>query len=307
MSASQLRLRGPGTRGKRVSGALLRDLLGALVPAVQRSVRLRLEGRSTAPGSTPAWLEQAASFDFVGTEEGSTVILLDSPKLADAAREKFAQVELWSELDPEQTCLDVLADSLADALSGNADSDRYDDGLLTTFADLQKVFRYGVDAMELANHRHVCIRQPEVVQLETLKRRIAPDQRVIVAGRLDAMRHSDRMFTLELESGATLRGVLDDRMPIDQLRPLWGELVKVSGTAKFRPSGAVLRIEADDVRAGEGNLALWSAAPRPVLAPLDTRALRRSQGPRSGVSAVFGQWPGDESDEAFEQAISELS
>jgi hypothetical protein len=72
------------------------------------------------------------------------------------------------------------------------------------------------------------------------------------------------------------------------------------------PSGAVLRVEADDVRAGEGNLALWSSAPRPALAALDTRALRRSQGPRSGVSAVFGQWRSDESDDVFEQAISEL-
>lgn len=307
MSTSKLHLRGNGLRGKRVAGALLRDLLAALVPAVQRSVRLRLEGRSTAPGVTPVWLDQASSFDFVGTEEGSTVILFDSPKLADAARDKFAQVEMFGGIDPDQTCLDVFAESLTDALSGNADSDRYDDGLLTSMADLQKVFRHGVETIELTNQHSVCIRQQEVAQLDALKRRIAPDQRVIVAGTLDAMRHSDRMFTLELENGSTLRGVLNDGTPLDQLRHLWGQVVKVSGTAKFRPSGAVLRIEADDVRVGEGNLELWAAAPRPVLAPLDTRALRRSQGPRSGVSAVFGRWPGDESDEAFDRAMSELS
>lgn len=46
-----------------------------------------------------------------GTEEGSTVVVLDSPKLAEAARDRFAQIELWSELDREHTCLDVLADS----------------------------------------------------------------------------------------------------------------------------------------------------------------------------------------------------
>lgn len=294
-------------RGARISGVLLRDLLAALVPATQRSVRLLLEGRSTAPGSAPAWLEAAASFDFVGTEAGSTVILLDSPKLADAARDRFAQGELWSDLDPEQTCLDVLADSLGDALAGNADSDRYDDGLLDAFTDLQRVFRFGVDTIELTSRRSVCVRKPEVVQLEVLKRRIAPPQRVIVAGTLDAMRHSDRIFSLQLENGTSLRCVLDDKLPPDQLRPLWGKLVRVSGTAIFRPSGGALRIEADDVRAAVGSVGMWTEPPRPVLAPLDARGLRRSQGPRSGVSAIFGQWPGDESDADFDRAVAELS
>jgi hypothetical protein len=268
---------------------------------------LVLEGRSTARGSTPAWLEQAASFDVLPVEDGSSVIVLDAPKLAEAARDKFRQVEMFSALDPEQTCLDVFADSLADALSGNADSERYDDGLLATFAELQKVFRHGVDTMELANGRKQCVRPQEVAQLETLKRRIARDQHAIVAGTLDAIRHSDRMFTLELEDGTSLRGVLDDDVSLDALRPLWGKRVRVSGTAKFRPSGAVLRIEADDVRLGEGDLSLWARAPRALHAPLDVRALRRSQGPRSGVAALFGQWPGDETDEELEQALAELS
>lgn len=307
MSTAKLVLRGPGMRGARVSGALLGDLLRVVVPAVQRAVRLRLEGRSTAPGSTPAWLEQAAGFDFVGTEEGSTAVLLESLPLADVARDRVAQVELFSDLDPNETCIDLFAASLSDALAGQADSDRYDDGLLATFGDFQRVFRHGVESIELDSRTSVVVNPPEVVQLDALKRQIAPEQRAIVAGTLDAMRHSDRMFMLTLQDGMSLRCVLDPSVGLDQLRPLWGKAVEVRGIAKFRPSGSVLRIEADAVGSATSNGALWTAAPRPVVATLDPRSLRRSQGPRSGVSAVFGHWPGDESDEAFASAIAELS
>jgi len=55
-------LTGPAARGVRVGAPMLRDLLDALVDAVQQSVRVRAEGRSRAAGPTPAWLDRAAAF-----------------------------------------------------------------------------------------------------------------------------------------------------------------------------------------------------------------------------------------------------
>jgi hypothetical protein len=40
-----------------------------------------------------------------------------------------------------------------------------------------------------------------------------------------------------------------------------------------------------------------------VRSPSEARPLRVPQGPTSGVAALFGQWPGDESDDDFEGAV----
>jgi hypothetical protein len=40
---------------------------------------------------------------------------------------------------------------------------------------------------------------------------------------------------------------------------------------------------------------------------LDPRELRKPQGPRSGLAAIVGQWPGDETDEQVRAALAELS
>jgi hypothetical protein len=102
-----------------VSGPLFRDLLDTLVDAVQRSVRLRAEGRSTAGGPTPTWLEKAANFD-VEVRAGSTQLVLEAPALGDVAPDRFAQQNLFQPIEADMTCLDVLTDALDDALAGRA-------------------------------------------------------------------------------------------------------------------------------------------------------------------------------------------
>ena len=68
----------------------------------------------------------------------------------------------------------------------------------------------------------------------------------------------------------------------------------------------VLRIEADNITLATGSdLEIWSAEPVPLGATLDAKTLRKPQGPRSGISAIFGKWPGDETDEEFEALLKD--
>jgi hypothetical protein len=145
-----------------------------------------------------------------------------------------------------------------------------------------------------------------------LKRRedvdpISVSRHVRVAGKLDGMRHSNHRLTLILPTGSVVTcwaGKIED----EPLRALWGRNVVVSGVAVFRPSGKVLRIEAEHISpASEADLELWSEVPEPLDAELDVRSLHKAQGPRSGASAVFGQWPGDDSDEEIAAYLEEIS
>lgn len=147
--------------------------------------------------------------------------------------------------------------------------------------------------------------QPSVAQ----GARAAPDQPVRVARNLDTLRHRDRMFTLILRSGACVRGVVaGGSVDLSALRELWGQDVVVSGLAKFRPSGSVLRLEAERIaRANERDLSLWASGPRPIPHSLDERPLHRPQGPRSGVSAIFGRLADIESDDDIIAALDRFS
>jgi hypothetical protein len=108
-----------------------------------------------------------------------------------------------------------------------------------------------------------------------------------------------------LESGATLRGIAEGVDPA-KLAELWGKKAVISGMAVFRPSGKVLRLEADEISPAGEDFSTWSAEPKPLLGSRGP-SLRQPQGPRSGINAVIGQWPGEEDDDQVASALEELS
>jgi hypothetical protein len=206
-----------------------------------------------------------------------------------------------------RSSLDYFDDRLEDALAGRADSDRFDGPLMSTFESFGRLFRHGVASIEIVNGRTLRVDAASIDAIRMLERRTPADQRAMVAGKLDAIRHSDRAFSLLLESGEVVRGlVVADHITTGALAALFGRPALVAGHAKFRPSGSVLRIEADHIaEASTADLGVFSAVPAPVLGAVEPRDLRKQPG--LGLAAVVGEWPGDETDEEVRAALGDLS
>ena len=50
-----------------------------------------------------------------------------------------------------------------------------------------------------------------------------------------------------------------------------------------------------------------SPVKRPLVGTIDLKALHVPQGPNSGINAIIGKWPGDESEEEVLAMLEELS
>lgn len=311
MQTRQVRLDGPGVRGTQVNGALLRDLLTVLIEGSQRALRIRTQGRSTARGVLPAWIAAATDFS-VQIIEGSTVLQVEGPSLFEAAPEEFRQAQLFPEIDPARPAIDYLIETLDAAVDGEDRSALYDGQLLKFLGKLDSVFAHGVDhlSFERANgtaHGPLRVVQANLRRFRVLESRIPRPQHVKVAGKLDTIRHSDRTFVLTLGEGTEpIRGIAEH---CEDLQSFWGQRVVVAGTAHFTASGSIQRIEAEaPIRpASDRELSLFSVVPSPIALPIAVHELRRPQGPRSGLNAIFGKWPGEETDEQIWEALDLLS
>ncbi len=303
----RIRLLGKEARGRRIAWSTLRDLLEVVGEGCARALRLRIEGRSQAKGQPPAWLKDAVELDFVGLEEGSTVLCFESRSLREASPSRFTQSDLFPAVDADADCFELMLESLRDLVSGNEESELYDDDLVATFQDLEKVTDDRYETIELGDGRSVLhIEAKGFQRIRELRRRTPVSHRARVSGMLDAIRHSDRMFTLVLESNRTIRGVAETVSPASLSR-LWGKQVVISGRAVYRPSGALLRMDADLVEPATDADLIWSQEPRPLEEAVESSRLHVAQGAKSGISGFFGQWPGAESDEELSRALKELS
>ena len=293
-------------------GALFRDLLDVLHDSARGSVRLRLAGTSD-PGSVPEWVDEAASFLVTGFTRDGPGITLRVPYLADVLPREIVRSDHLRDLDPEQTALNLMSQSLCEALGGHADSDAYDEPLLDTFEEFGRVLHHGVEAMEIRNGR---AESPGVVLtlrgLDVVRRlhdRTPSPRRVRLAGRIIMVNLvSGPAFGLALESGEIVRGVLVKKFDPRGLSDLLGKIAVVSGLARFRPSGRLLRVDADGVAPGTPkDLEIWSVMPRPLDGQFHVREVRQPQGPDTGINAIIGKWPGDETDEEIFRLLEEMS
>jgi hypothetical protein len=120
------------------------------------------------------------------------------------------------------------------------------------------------------------------------------------------LRASTQSFAVLLDDGQEIRGVLREG-DVEQISPLLNRRVLVLGKAIYRPSGRLLRVDAEEVIEASGQEAFFSAIPKPVRKQFDLQDNVREQPCKMGIAAVIGKWPGEESDEEIEQALKELS
>lgn len=292
------------------AGAVLALIDQSLHGAVDMAFR-----RASGAGRRRAWLRSAGQVDFVhgertGAEE--MALFFQSQPFGEIAKEYFAQPSLFPDRPQEtDTAFDVLADAVGDVLDRKTDSERYDTGLLRRFHRFQaSVFDKDVSELVFSGHRvpeaSPCRLSREFTErAKELYLQTPEPSRVRVAGKLDMVQASTLAFELLLPNGDRVRGVWKGD-EFETLRALANTDVVASGMAVFRPSGVLLRVDADALTPPRPEDGFFATVPLSSGNRLNLQSLIRAQQKRGGVAAMWGRIPAEESDEVFLTAISEM-
>jgi hypothetical protein len=270
--------------------------------------------RSRFPGKKPGWFQAATDIRFIAhAGDDASELIFEAPQLGEAAPELYQQPELWpSRPEPSDTGFEVLGDVLADIASDCRDSERYDRGLVKHILKLRPLFQHGIFGdIEVGSQRHNKGLTPHLNRtvLSTAERihRVTPlPRRLKLYGTLDMLRASTQGFEIRLNSGAKAPGVLVQG-DVRKLQGFLGCPVTVYGTAVYRPSGRLLRIDADEIVQASEQDRFFTTIP-PGIPPLGcSKQSLKEQAARGGLAAIVGKWPGDETDEQVQEALRRLS
>lgn len=306
-------LRGEAARGSLVSWNALSALQGSLFDTSRRVLRLRADGRSHLR-RPPEWLAAAASLDLDlaparAAEKAGTTLHIQAASLRQAAPDAFAQLQLWeSNLQPDDTAVSLLEESLRAAVQGNAESDRIDRGVLGAIVLFSEVLNMGFDSISLNGGTMPAV-EINRSALETVERLVikAPEPRkVIISGTLDTLMNSRRVFILKLTKGRSIRGFYPTAFS-DSIAQFYGRPVVIDGEAVYRPSGEIASIVASNIRLAEASDAIWETMPTAQPRTIDDLQPRRTVAAGgSPFAKIFGAWPGDETDEEIEEVLAAL-
>lgn len=306
-------LRSPEHYGRKVPPGPLGEFLHILPSVIRRSIRMAFSGASTSRGKYPQWLLSASDIRLVDYNgNGDTILCFEAPRLGDAAAELYSQAEFWpTKPNRDDTGFDILTDVIGEVAASNFESERFDPALLKELAKFQKPIAEAFQQIVITGRRHTmrnpCIIDASVIATTKKLRTATPlPRRVRIIGKLDMIRASTQAFALKLNDGEEAKGILLTG-DIDKLAELFQREVMVLGTAIYRPSGRLLRIDANEIVPAPRDTKVFSTVPRPLRQKTDIRQIVREQKNKRGVTAIFGKWPSDETDSEIDRALRELS
>lgn len=273
------------------------------------SVRMGFLHASRTRGRIPSMLQRAAEIHYTGHSSGpsdSTLLHFEAPEFGDVASDLFRQGQLWDAgPKPDQTAFDLLAESLRDVRHFEKDSVRFDHALLNRFARYRHVLRRGLTEIALPDAKISEVQSIDAAlsdAAQTLYRETPPSRRVRISGRLDLLGVSKKVLGIVLDNNVPVTCVWTTEGFVD-LAPFLDKVVAVEGMAQFRPSGSLLRVDADAIREAGVSDAAFSVLPlaeRKRNYQTDSASVKPGQKP---YDVIFGMVPGEESDEDFVAAV----
>jgi len=305
-------LEGPSGLGRFPRPELIGPLLTRLPQTLQDSVRMGFLHSSRARGRIAAELKAAAEVQFVGVEaEGrnGTAVTFRAPRFGDAAPSLFSQGKFWDDSpSPDATAFDLLGHALRDIGEQRADSVHFDQPLLQRIGSYGRLLNHGIVRIVLEDPQASSSRiDSEVVKrADTLAHATPGSRRVRVVGCLDLMGASQGVIKIHVGSNTVVTALWNGAEPIEAHRDLFNKDVIVEGLGVFRPSGSLLRIEADALLPASAQDDFFRKVPTATPVTDYQRIARLRPGEESGYAAIRGIVPAEESDEDFIAALEAL-
>lgn len=308
------RLEGPSGLGAKPRPELIGPVLTQLHDTLQDAVRMGFLHSSQARGRIPKGIKAAADVRYLGhsrVDDNATLLRFEVSPFGDVAADLFKQARLWDDMPtPDQTAFELLGAALDDIGTRREDSNRFDPGLLRRIARYKVIFRRGLSRIVLPDVSSPRPSQFDVAVIDAahaLSDATPQSRRVRVNGRLDLMGVSQGVIKIHVAGGAVVTALWDGKGPIDELRSLLNRDVVCEGVGVFRPSGTLLRIDADAVAAATAADAGFAFVPRAARVGDLGRQLRLRSGEASAYGDILGCMPAEESDEDFAAAIEAMS
>jgi hypothetical protein len=307
-------LRGPEGLGAKPRPELIGPVLTHLHDTLQDAVRMGFLHSSRARGRIPACLKAAADVHYVGHASGGddvTLLRFEVPSFGSVAGELFEQKRLWEDgPQPEQTAFELLGAALGDVRERRKESSRFDTGLLRRIGSYDRILKRGIERIRLPD---TALKEPgeidefAVIAASELNAATPPTRRVRLTGRLDLMGASEAVLKLDVKSGVTVTAVWEGVQPLEDLKDYFNCDVVIEGAGVFRPSGSLLRIDADSIAFASVQDEFFRQVPEALVLRDYSTLTRLRPGEKSPFHRILGSIPAEETDEEFAAAVEALS
>lgn len=272
------------------------------------ALQIRLKGISLTRGRKKVSLQDALKVSLTGIKKGSTILCLETEKFEKTLQSYQTDIfraEAQAEL-PNETPISLFIKTFQNALTDDDHQDLLDKPLLRELKNLKKAFFNEEETMIFSNQGSLPdlqLTQKDFKKIKVLEDEIPDPQHVVLNGVVELLQFSTLKVKIKTEEGI-VDGFLADDLSSEDIASFWGKEVTITGTSHFKPRGkSVIEIERV-FEPGEGD-SYFSKRPKSETVEMQLERQIREKG-SNPLAEIIGRWPGDETDEEFEQMLKAL-
>lgn len=272
------------------------------------ALQIRLKGISLTRGRKKVALQDALKVSLTGIKEGSTILCLETDKFEKTLpsyQTDIFRAEAQAEL-PNETPISLLIKSFQDALTDKDHQDLLDKPLLRELKNFRKAFLSKEEKMIFSNEGSFPdfqLTQEDFRKIKILEDEIPDSQPVVLNGVVELLKYSTLKVKINTHEGI-VDGFLADGLSSEEIASFWGKEVTITGTSHFKPRGkSVIEIKRI-FEPSEGDT-YFSKKPKSETVERQLARQIREKG-SNRLAEIMGKWPGDETDEEFEEMLKML-
>jgi hypothetical protein len=295
-----------------ISLSLLTKISEQLVKISESTLRLYIEGSSQLKrGKMPEWLYESIDFRLTGIKKGSTVLTVEAPVLSDTL--KSIQYPLFNELGNEDyskdTALSLAMLAYQKAISDERTTDLLDKSLLGEMMTFKEILAKGDGQIEMdcpSNGRKLILNKKSFDQIRKLEDTTPAPLKIKLSGKLDVLKHTHSMVEIVARQ-KRVKVKLPEKVNFDELKPLFGKNVTITGIANYNPAYQLVSIMLLDIKGEDEPDSFFRNIPSLIKETTDIKQLIAKQ-KYTGIqkSAFFGLVDELAIDEPLDELLASL-
>lgn len=271
--------------------ALLLQLFGYSKVRLDKKIKKHLNVFMTSPGETTqetTFTLEAENFD-------------ELPIQLDAFRDKSQLHSL--------TPVSLIIQTFNAALNDEGDKNLLDEPIVNELIQFKKFFQTDNEHILLSNRGSIPEAQfnkKSIEKIESLFKETPQPENTIIHGVIDEMKYSSSQLVLLTNKNERIVVMHKSKELVDDIKSFFGKTITIQGKAFFKPGGQLSFVEMESFNEPKSGDEYFSEKPHQV--PIQQQiALQLKEGKKHNpLDDLFGKWPGDETDEEFDEMMKSL-
>jgi len=241
------------------------------------------------------------------SENNETVLTLESDFFQDLhiQLDAFKDKSVLKDLTP----VSLLIKTFRAALTDDGDKNLLDEPLIDELLKFKKFFQNDQEQICFSNRGtvpEISFNEKEIDKIEALYKSIPSAEKIVINGVIDEMRFSKKQLVLVTEDKQRVVVVPPSDETLAEIKEFFGHEITLAGIAHYKPGGQLSYVLLESF-GKPGKVDKFFSKKPDKMSIQQQIAIQLKEGKKKNpLDEIMGEWPGNETDEEFEQMLKTL-